>query len=1008
MKNHYVKIHLWLLLLVITFPGIAQQKMISGTIIDEMGKPVVNAMVTIKDQSRTKVFTNRLGEFSILGESGQLLEVETRDQKVKSIRIDSDEIMLTISDVDQLIPIGHRMERRKDEITSSIGFVQAEELTANTAINPANALYGKIPGLTVLQNGGPNWASDPDIYIRGIETFGIGSFVNTKILVLVDGFERPISSLSVAEIESVTVLKDAAALAMYGLRGANGVLLVTTKRGTGSRLSTNVNYSQGRTKAFRLPEFLDANGYANAINQARTLDGLPPLYSQHDIARFQSGGSPYLYPNVNWIDESLRDYGTTNDFNISFQQQAENVRYFAILNYYREEGLFGPVDLNEGYSTQSKFDKFNFRTNLDIDISRTTKLEVKLAGNSGEWNRPRGSESNIFSAIYNTPSAAYPVRTYNKIESGTRMQWGGTSTYSNNPVALISGIGYDTEGRRDLMTDVVLKQKLDLILDGLSAEGGFSFDRSFDYMDRRSNQFQYEELIPILNPVTGAIEDTISTLYGANTTTSFSTTVPGQWRRATAFGNLNYSTQWDDNQLSSVLLFQSEEFIRTGQHNTYRRLLAASHLHYGKAGKYFADLSMSYNGTNVLPKSKRWGFFPALSLAWKISNEEWLRESSFFDNLKLRASIGMSGSDQVIQNISMTPIVSSTGYFFGPNNIGQGGYIEGRLVSSPSYETSYKSNIGIDARMFRILGLSMDVFYNRRTGILVETGGSISDVLGVVQPYSSSGITHNKGIELGLNLQQNVGDLSYRFGGQLSYSKSKIIEMHEVYRPHDHLKRTGQSINQAFGLEAIGFFANQADIDASPKHSFSIVRPGDIKYKDQNGDGVIDIFDEVPIGYNTKIPNIYYSGALGIGFKRLGIDLHLQGAANQTIYLNTPSIFLPLRSNTNISTFSKDSWTLATASSAKLPRLSTLENANNYRPNSIWYTDGSFLKLRSAELYFNFPENFLSNVKLSNAKLYLRGINLFSLDKIKIIDPEEIGITYPTVSSYHMGIQIGF
>jgi hypothetical protein len=232
--------------------------------------------------------------------------------------------------------------------------------------------------------------------------------------------------------------------------------------------------------------------------------------------------------------------------------------------------------------------------------------------------------------------------------------------------------------------------------------------------------------------------------------------------------------------------------------------------------------------------------------------------------------------------------------------------------------------------------------------------------------------------------------------------------MQEVYRPEEYLKRTGQSIDQAFGLEAIGFFADAADIAASPKQTFAVNRPGDIKYKDQNGDNIINSFDEVPIGYSTKVPQLYYSGSIGLEFKGIGIDVLLQGASHQTIYQNTPSIFWPLRANTNISTFSDGAWTPATAASATLPRLSIFENANNYRPNSIWYADGSYLKLRSVELYFNFPKRLLSRLKLIEARLYVRGMNLLSIDKIKYVDPEAVGATYPTVSSCNLGIQIGF
>jgi len=1001
-KNSIKYLFLWFLLLLVSYPGLAQQRMFSGTITDKNGNPVADALVTVKERPSTKVFTDNEGRFNILGEPGELLTVTTNDNLHKSLVLEAEQIALTIENSDELIPVGHRLEQHKGEITSAIGVVRADELSKSSVYNPANALYGKIPGLTVLQNGGTSWNNAPDLYIRGVETFGIGDFVNTNILVLVDGFERPISSLSLAEIENVAILKDAAALAMYGLRGANGVMLVTTKKGNGQGLSVNAGYEHGITQAFRIPEFLDAYGYASALNQAYVNDGGNPYYSAQELSRFQSGTSPFLYPNINWLDEGLRDFGSTDQLHISFQEQASSVRYFGLMNFYNEEGLLGPVNENEGYTTQINNFKINLRTNFQIDLTRTTRLTANIAGNIGQGNRPStpNDENDVFEALYSTTSAAFPIKTYND-------EWGGTTTFPDNPMAMISGIGYSVRGQNELMVDLLVEQSLDDLVKGLSAEAGISFDNSYNFLDVKNRQYQYQELTPILE--SGVIIDTVETIYGTNTALEFSTEVPYQWRRFSAVGNLKHVKTWGDNQLNSILLLQSEQLVLTGQHNTYRHLLAAGNFHYSKAGKYFADLSWSYNGTNLLPKGSRAGFFPAVSVAWKLSEEDWLSGSSMVDYLKLRASFGMTGNDQVIQNISASPWISGSGYRYGSNNSGAGGYTEGRLASSPlTYETSYKSNIGIDANLFGMLDINLDAFYNKREGILVQTQGSIAGVMGVELPYASSGSVKNMGAELGLNLYDNTGDLTYHLGGYLSYAKNEILDMLEVYRPYDYLKRTGQSVHQAFGLEAIGFFSNESDISNSPEHSFSIVRPGDIKYKDQNNDDVINDFDEVPIGYSTQNPELYFSGSVGIAYKGLGVEALVQGIANMTMYLNTPSIFWPLRGNNNISSFSNDAWTPSTASTATLPGLTLRENANNFRPNTVWYADASYLKLRSVELYYKLPNQLISRLGLNETTLYVRGMNLLSFDEIEIIDPEAIGLVYPTLMTFNIGIKIGF
>lgn len=1006
MKNKYSIKYLYLLLLflIVSYPGLAQQTAFTGTLTDSKGNPVADAIVSIKGEPTAKVFTDAAGKFNITAEAGQVLEVSALGNRYKSVVLGSTQVDLTIDSNDDLIPVGYGLNQRRQEISSAIGFVKSDELSKSSVYNPLNALYGKVAGLTVLQNGGTSWDNDPDIYIRGVETFGIGNFNNTNVLVLIDGFERRLSSLSLNEIESVAVLKDAAALALYGLRGANGVLLVNTKKGYSKNLSVDVSYEHGFTKAFRLPEFVDSYGYAKAINQANVNEGLEPVYSQPELTRFQNGSSPYLYPNVNWMNEGLRDYGATNLLNVSFQQATNSVRYFGVINFYDEEGLLGPVDMNEGYKTQAGNYKINMRTNVEVDLTRSTKLTARIAGNIGQANRPATSNgvNDIFNALYSTPAAVYPVMTSNK-------EWGGSPSFPKNPIAEIQEIGYTQRGQNELMVDLLLDQDFDILLKGLSGGFGISTDNSYEYQDVRSKQYQYENVVPVLDEA-GSVVDAIETLYGTNTTLAFSTSVPYQYRRVSGQGNLKYNTSWGNgNAFNSALLFQAEQLITTGQHNTYRHMLAAGKFGYSKLDKYLVDLTLSYNGTNILPKAERWGFFPALSLGWVMSNEDWLAGNSAIDFLKLRASAGMTGNDQVIQNIAISPFIYSGNYRFGSNNSSNSAVREGRLASSPlTFETSYKSNFGIDATMFGMLDLNLDLFYNLRKGILVETQGSISKAIGVDLPYSSKGEVKNMGLDLGLNLHKNTGDFNYHVGGNVSFAKNEIVEMLEEYKPNDYLKRTGQSIDQAFGLEATGFFRDAADIAGSPAHTFSIVGPGDIKYKDQNGDQVINEYDEVPLDYSTKNPEWYFAGSLGAEYKGLGFDALFQGVANMTVYLNTPSVFWPLRGNNNVSTFSADSWTPETASTATLPRLTSGENANNFRPNSVWYSSASYLKLRSLELYYKLPKQVVNKAKLETVTLYLRGMNLLSFDNIKDVDPEAIGLTYPTLTSYNIGIKIGF
>ena len=1000
MIKYYMKTVIYpvILLMLLSSTGLAQQPVLTGSVRDVAGKPIQDAKIALKDQPGINTKTDKEGRFSISAQAGQKLEIVTTDNRFKTIRVSNTPLEVIIDGREQSVPIGFGLERSDDEVTSAIGIVRSDELSKSSAINPANALFGRIPGLAVMQNGGTSWENDPNIYIRGL-----GTNSDASILVLVDGFERPLSSLSLPEIESVAVLKDAAALALYGQRGANGVLLVTTKRGYGQGINIKFSYERGVTQAFRLPEFLDASGYAMAVNEARANDGLSPLYSSQDLTYFNSGSSRYLFPNVNWFKETFRDFGSTDNFNATFQGNTKTIRYFSLLNYQTDNGLLGPVHENKGYNTQLKYTKVNFRTNLDVDLTLSTKLKFSVAGNLRGARQPGRYSSSIMSALYSVPSALFPVKTYGD-------KWGGLSSNATNPVAQVSATGYILNYSRELLADLRLEQKLDFILPGLSAEGALAYDNSASYVDNNTRQFQIQQVLPIRNTQTGMVMDSIKSLYGTNTELAFSSSLSNQWRSISAWGKINYSRDWEDNSLRALLLYQQSKLVGNGQFSTFLNQSLAGNIHYAKAEKYFADLTVAYGGSNIFPASTRWGLYPALSLGWILSEEGWLKQNPNIDLLKIRVSYGLTGNILAPQNISEQKFsYSNNNYFFTVNSTAAAGFVEGQLASqNVKPETSYKSNIGIDAGLFGMLNLNLDLFYDQRKDILIATSGLISDVIGITSSYKNLGIVENKGIDLGLQFFDKKGDFTYNVGGQFAFVRNKIIEMGELYRPYDYLKRTGKRIGQSFGLEAVGFFKDAGDISSSPKQMFSQVKPGDIKYKDQNDDGIIDQYDEIAIGFNSTNPEIYFSASFSLDYKGIGLDALFQGVANHTVTLSTKSVFWPLRGENNISGFSDDRWTPATAATATLPRLSMEENENNYRSNSVWLRDGSFLKLRSLELHYQLPKQFVSKFKLDNARLYLRGMNLLSFDKIKILDPEEIRVVYPTLSSYNLGIQISF
>lgn len=983
-------------LLLFMLPVMGQDNTLTVKVTDEEGSPLAGARVELLNLPDAAVKTDDTGKASFNAMPGGLIKVSLHDM-MKIVPAQAADMLVTLGNDEKKVHLGYGRVKDAERITSSIDVVYADDLVKNSVNNPAESLYGQLTGLTVLQNGGEPFSRHPDMFIRGI-----GTLNNNSMLVLVDGFERDLSSLTPDEIESISVLKDGAALAMYGQRGANGVLLVTTKRGEYNSFYVDVNLDQGYTMPFRTPEFLNGYDYAQAVNEASALDGNPFVYSVYDLEDFQSGNQPYFFPSVDWFDETLRDYGSKMNFNVSFRGGEESVKYFVSLNYQNERGLFDNTTLDDRYNSQMKYDRFNFRTNLDIDLTPTTRFLVNVAGNIDGRKEPGARVSGIFDALYSVPSGAFPIKTPNN-------EWGGTEYYDNNPVALVSSTGLRMPHSREINADGRLIQDLSDWLEGLSAEVALGYDNQVAYWESKTRGFVYESLVVTRDPSTGVIVDTTTASYGSDTDLQASDSFGGQRRHATVTGKFNYATSWDNHDLETNLMFHQDKRVNDGQYNTFLHQNLMALASYGYKNRYFLDAVLSYSGSSILPENNRFGFFPAVSGGWVVSREGFLVNNPTVNFLKIRASWGLSGNDIMSPNLYDQGFFGGGTYYFTDNNNSTSGILEGQLPAEDlTYEKSSRTNLGIDLKLLNRLQISLDAFYEKRSDILVSTNGSVPSLIGIARPVQNAGIVENKGFEASLMWEDHLGDFNYQIGGNFMFARNKIVEMNEEYQPYDYLKQTGNPVGQQFGLESLSFFADDMDIQNSPRQLFSEVRPGDVKYKDQNSDGVIDQLDVVPIGYAGAYPEMYFAFTAGLEWKGLGVDALFQGIANQTLFLNTKSVFWPLRGQTSISTFSADRWTPETKATASLPRLSLLENSNNYQKNDIWLTNGDYLKLRRLEVYYKFSDMLLSKLNMKSAKLFVRGMNLFSIDMIEVLDPEETGVTYPTMRSYHLGINLGF
>ena len=990
----------------VTLNGWAQSEdNVTGRVLDEKGKPVAGALVSVEENPLVRVATDKNGRFEITAVKGSRLKVQTGDDAMKVVKIENGSELTVVMDYSsEKVNYGFGLQQTNAESTGAVSTVYAENIDKSSAFSIGNSLYGNVLGLTTMQSTGVVWEQMPSMYIRGLKTLN----GNNGILLVVDGLERDnnwqaLKYITSEEVESVSVLRDAAALALYGYRGVNGVVNIVTKRGKYDTREINFSYDHAFNYMTRKPELADAYTYASALNEALTNDGKQVRYSQNELNAFKNGTSPYLYPNVNWWEEVFRDRGASDIATLSFRGGSTKMRYYTMMNLQNNRGFIKNFDTNADYSTQEKYSKANFRTNLDIDLSPKTKMQANIMGILNEFSRPGMGSDNLISKLYQLPSAAFPIRT----ESGL---WGGNTTWGENwnPVALTEGRAYSKGHTRGLYADMSLRQDLSSLTKGLGASVRIGYDNLASYWENHTKGYKYgmasvaswENGLPIAGEeITG----------GKDTEMSGDSKLDWQYRAFNFQMNVDWQRQFGVHSLYSMLLYTYKYDNAKGINNTFYRQNAGWYTHYGFKNRYFADFTLMASASNLLAPDHRWNVSPTVGLAWLISNEKFMQSQNVVDFLKLRASFGMLNTDNIPGNGYWNETVGGgNGYPINNNFGGDGGWHEGRLASvNGTTEKAYKYNAGVDATLFKGLTLTVDGFYERRSDIWVSSDGQNSAVLGASGSYVNAGIVDSWGTEIGANYYKKMGNVELNLGGTFTYNRSKIIEMLEEPAAYDYTRSTGNPVGQIFGLQAIGYFVDQADIDNSLPQQFGPVKAGDIKYKDMNGDKVINSDDRVAMGYNSTCPEIYYSFSLGLEWKGLGFSAQFQGVGNYTAILSG-TYYHPLVDNTTISNYVyRNRWTPETPN-ARFPRLTTETVDNNLQTSSLWLADRSFLKLRNCEVYYKLPSSWLNRFWVKNAKVYVRGVDLLCFDSIDQLDPEAMNNSYPATRSIHVGLSVGF
>lgn len=902
------------------------------------------------------------------------------------------------------VDLGTGIEQSQLLTTAATQTISGEELQKTSAISLKEALYSKLLGLTALNNGGyiGNAGSGATFNIRGKQTT-----TENNVLILVDGIERSIDYLSINEVESVTVLRDAAAVALYGYEGVNGAIIVKTKRGITNGYKVDVSYDHKFTFNPQFAEFVDAYTYARALNMARANDGLTAMYNEYELNAFKTGSDPYYYPNVNWKEEAFRDLGSEDKLNLSIRGGNERLQFFAMLDYTDNRGMLEGTE-QENYSSQLKFSKANIRANLDAQLTSTTKMRVNALGSFLETNRPSGADPNGLTwMIYQTPASAFPVM--NNPEGELSEIWGGNTTYGmNNVVAQIQASGFQKSHARLFQGDVSLTQDFNFWLEGLSMSARFGYNDFSEIYERNSLGYMYGYQRYTFDEK-GAPNGLTTYSAGNHTNNLEYNYWMNQIARSSYLSiSADYKTSFrDDDNFAASLIWNQKNSTTYGQYKTFNRMNVMAYLHYDLKSKYIADLVLALNGSNRSYPEK-WSFAPTLSLGYIFANNE---NASLLNFGKVRASAGIQHTDYVpIQGIWLENYNGGGGdYYFGAGTGSQdwGTFIGYQPTKQFNLETAYKFNIGTDLRLAKEVDINLDMYYQYRDNILLSGNGLTSSIVGIPSYYVNWGRVASYGVELGANWVKKIGkDLSFNIGGSFTWGRNKQLRTIENVA-YDYLSAVGGRVNQAWGLEVIGFFKDEEDIANSIPQKFDNCKPGDFKYKDQNGDNVIDENDVVKMGYDTSIPELNYTLNLGFRYKNFGFNALLQGAGMYTQYMGTTGVWTPMVGGANLAVeYYNNCWGIS--DNPTYPRLTSRTNNNNYRNNNVWFKDVNFLKLRNCEVYYYLPESWASKMKMTECKFFVKGENLFTLTNLPVMDPECMGTNYPTLMGASLGFSLKF
>lgn len=1015
---------------------------ISGTIVDSDGNSLPGVSVIVKEKATIGTVSNSDGYFTLnIPNNAKTLIFSFlgyKTQEISIIRNKNYNIVMEDKTVEmnEFVVVGYGTQK-KATLTGAVTNVGTKELLQSSQANVSNALVGRLSGLLAVQKSGEPGKDQSTLHIRGIGTFATSADVDLQgPLVMVDGIETPnYNNIDPNEIETVSILKDASATAVYGVRGANGVILITTKRGTLSKPKVNFSTSLAVTSFTDLRKNMNAYDWARSFNEALYYDGYlsgkyEPRFTEEELIKFRDHTDPLFYPDTDWYSLLFKDNSHQSQQNINISGGTQKVKYFLSLGLFDQNGMYNNTGMLKGYDSQVSYRRYNFRTNFDFQVTKDLSVSLNISNQLDDRKSPETLAENLISdAAAQTPTSGPGIWEGKLINNLP-----GRYDFVENPIISLVMRPKIQNFQNQFNVSSRIDYKLDAITKGLSTHINISYQNYYN---------EYRRLTKTGRTYTARFdEDTQQAVIlpeGEDTRFTYGVS-HGKNRKEYMEVGFDYMRTFGDHAVSGLLLYNQSKYyapnLLFSVPNGYQGLVGR--VTYNYKAKYLAEFNAGYNGTENFAPGKRFGFFPAYSLGWVASEESFFPKNDMVSLLKLRGSYGEVGNDKIGgERFLYRP----TAYVYDPTadahtSVNAAWYwgvygqdwnrynsvSEGKIGNPDlTWERAAKMNIGVDLKVWKDrISITADLFREHRTQILTNQNTS-PVVVGANLPAYNMGEMNNGGFDGEITFRDKINSFNYWIKGVYTFARNEIINMDEVPQPYSYLERTGKRFNQYFGYIAEGFYNTWEEVNDVNRPVYewqnNKLQPGDFKYKDVNGDGLLNSFDQVPLGY-SDFPEISYGVSFGGNYKNFDFSILFQGSDNVSFRASKKSNRGFQEEGGAVDYLKDYSWSqkrYESGAEIRFPHLSSSGQVVNYLSNSVWVEDASYLRLKNTEVGYTIHGRILNKLGIQSARLYVNATNIFTWDKIFPGEDPEVPTyndgnyePYPLMRNVNFGFNINY